>query len=692
MKRKILKKLSRFSKPIKMEDLLEGGKSLKELKESLRELEKEGKVYIDPRGRVILASKAKLIPGRIKVHPRGFAFLKTDTGEEIFIPADAINGAMSGDRVFIKTKRRKGKGTYGEVIKVIERARNKVIGRLELYPAFALLIPDDPSLRDPILIPKKNLTKDAKNGYKALVEITAFPRGAQGAIGKIIRVLGKAGEIETEILSILLSHGVSLEFPEEVERESESLPDEIPEEEIEKRLDLRDKTIVTIDGEDARDFDDAVSVEKDKEGNYILGVHIADVGHYVKEGSKLDEEAFKRGCSIYITDRVIPMLPFRLSNKLCSLIEGEDRLTFSVIMRIDTNGRVLSYELFKSVIRSKARLTYEGVNAFFNGERKEPYASLEKELNLMRELAMILRTRRFSRGALDFNFKEIKVILGENNSVKDIISYERGVGEKIIEEFMIIANECVAEFAFHRLLPFIYRVHEEPDPEKIRELSKFVKLFGYTLKIRGEIKPKHLQALLEEIRGKPEERIISTLLLRSLARARYDVENLGHFGLASRCYTHFTSPIRRYPDLVIHRILAEFLEEGYLKPERQYELSLSLPEAAVNSTKRELEADEIEEEEKKFRKCLYMKDKLGEIFEGAISGIIPQGMFVELDNGIEGFVPLDLMPKDRYIVSEENFMIIGARSRKIYRMGDRVKVQVARSDPLARKIDFFLIE
>ena len=692
MKRKILKKLSRFSKPIKIEDLLEGSKSLRELKESLKELEKEGKVYIDPRGRVILASKAKLIPGRIKVHPRGFAFLKTDTGEEIFIPPDAINGAMSGDRVFIKTKRKKGKGTYGEVIKVIERARNRVIGKLELYPAFALLIPDDPSLRDPILIPKKNLTKDAKNGYKALVEITAFPRGAQGAIGKVIRVLGKAGEIETEILSILLSHGVSLEFPEEVERESESLPDEIPEEEIEKRLDLRDKTIVTIDGEDARDFDDAVSVEKDKDGNYILGVHIADVGHYVKEGSKLDEEAFKRGCSVYITDRVIPMLPFRLSNKLCSLIEGEDRLTFSVIMRIDTNGRVLSYELFKSVIRSKARLTYEGVNAFFNGERKEPYTSLEKDLNLMKELAMILRARRLSRGALDFNFKEIKVILGEDNKVKDIISYERGIGEKIIEEFMIIANECVAEFAFHRLLPFIYRVHEEPDPEKIRELSKFVKLFGYTLKIRGEIKSKHLQALLEEVRGKPEERIISTLLLRSLARARYDVENLGHFGLASRCYTHFTSPIRRYPDLVIHRILAEFLEEGYLEPQRQYELSLSLPEAAMNSTKRELEADEIEEEEKKFRKCLYMKDKLGEIFEGTISGIIPQGMFVELDNGIEGFVPLDLMPKDRYIVSEENFMIIGARSRKIYRMGDRVKVQVVRSDPLARKIDFFLIE
>lgn len=692
MKRRILKALSRASKPMKMEDLLEGGESLKKLKESLRELEREGKIYIDPRGRVMLASRAKLVPGRIKIHPRGFAFLKTDMGEEIFIPPDAINGAMSGDRVFIKTKKRKGRGTYGEVIKVIERARNRVIGRLELYSAFALLIPDDPSLKDPILIPKKNLTKDVKNGYKALVEITAFPRGAQGAIGRIIRILGKAGETETEILSILLSHGVPLEFPEEVEREAESLPESIPPNEIEKRKDFRDKITVTIDGEDARDFDDAVSIEKDEEGNYILGVHIADVGYYVKEGSRLDKEAFKRGCSVYITDRVIPMLPFRLSNNLCSLIEGKDRLSFSIIIKIDPNGKVLNYELYKSIIRSRARLTYEGANAFFEGERKEPYLSLGKELNLMRELALILRRKRLSKGALDFNFKEIKVVLGEKSEVKEIISYERGIAEKIIEEFMILANECVAEFASYRLLPFIYRVHEEPDPEKIRELSRFVKLFGYTLKIRGEIKPKHLQALLEEVKGKPEERIISTLLLRSLARARYDVENLGHFGLASRCYTHFTSPIRRYPDLVIHRILAEFLERGYLHPQRQYQLSLFLPEAALNSTKRELEADEIEEEEKKFRKCLYMRKKLGEIFEGVISGVIPQGIFVELDNGVEGFVPLDLMPKDRYIVSEENFMIIGASSRRIYRMGDRVKVQVVRSDPLARKIDFLLIE
>lgn len=691
----ILNALIKVSKPIYPEDLAnltEGKINIKEIKKVLEELEKEGKVFIDSRGRAILASKLKLLGGRIKVHPRGFAFFKTDSGEEIFIPPSALNGAMNGDKVFIRVKQEKRRSKYGEVIKVIERTKTKLIGKLQVYPAFAMLIPDDPSIKDPILIPKKNLIEEAQDGDKALVEIISFPIGSQGAIGKLVKVLGKAGDVETEILSILLSYDIPLEFPKEVEMESQNLKENIPEEEIKKRLDLRDKIIVTIDGEDARDFDDAVSVEIDSDGNYLLGVHIADVGYYVKEGSELDKEAFKRGCSVYITDRVIPMLPFKLSNKLCSLIEGEDRLTFSIIMKINSSGEIIDYEIKKSVIRSKARLTYEGVNAFFDGNDLEPYKSLTKELHLMRELALILRNRRFSRGALDFNFKETKILLDENGKVKDIINYERGIGEKIIEEFMIAANECIAEFAYHRMIPFIYRVHEEPDPEKIRELGSIVKLFGYSLKIKGEIKPKHLQALLEEIRNKPEERIISTLLLRSLARARYDVENLGHFGLASRCYTHFTSPIRRYPDLVIHRILAEFLEEGYISSQRERELSTWLLEAAKNSTKRELLADEVEEEEKKFRKCLYMKEKLGEIFEGVISGVIPQGIFVELDNGVEGFVPLELMPKDRYIVSEENFMVIGAKAKRIYRIGDRVKVQVVKSDPLTRKIDFLLIE
>ncbi len=692
MKDLILKALSKASKPLKAEDITREISEVENIRRALEELEKEGKVYIDPRGRAILASKLKLVAGRIKVHPRGFAFLLSDTGEEIFIPPSAINGAMSGDRVFVRVKQEKRRGKYGEVIKVIERARTKVIGRLEIYPAFSLLIPDDPSLKDPILVPKKNLIEGAQSGDKVVVEISSFPMGSQGAIGRVIRVLGKAGETETEVLSILLSYDLSLDFPEEVEKESESLPEDIPSEELKKRADFRDKLIVTIDGEDARDFDDAVSVEIGEDGNYILGVHIADVGYYVKEGSKLDMEAFKRGCSVYITDRVLPMLPFRLSNKLCSLVEGEDRLTFSVIIKIDKSGKVLDYELKKSIIRSRARLTYEGVNAFFEGKELEPYSSLRKELELMKELALILRERRLSRGALDFNFKETKIVLDENGKVKDVISYERGIGEKIIEEFMIVANECVAQFAYERLIPFIYRVHDNPDPDKIRELSSILKIFGYNLKIKGEIKPRHLQALLEELRNKPEERIISTLLLRSLARARYDVENIGHFGLASQCYTHFTSPIRRYPDLVIHRILAEFLENGYIPKERYERLSEWLPLATSNSTKRELIADEVEEEEKKFRKCLYMKEKLGEIFEGTISGVIPQGIFVELDNGIEGFVPLDLMPKDRYIVSEENFMVIGAKTKRIYRLGDRVKVQVVKSDPLTRKIDFLLME
>ncbi|MDK2871063.1 MAG: ribonuclease [bacterium] len=692
LKDKILNALIKASKPIKPELLPNVGANIKDIKKAVEELEKEGKVFIDSRGRATLASKLKLLAGRIKVHPRGFAFFKTESGEEVFIPPSQLNGAMNGDKVFIKVKQEKRRGKYGEVIKVIERAKTKLVGRLQIYPAFALFIPDDPSIRDPVLIPKKNLLEGAENDDKVLIELTSFPMGSQGAIGKLVKVLGKAGETETEVLSILLSYDVPLEFPEEVEKESEEIEEYITEEEKRKRLDLREKTIVTIDGEDARDFDDAVSVELDENGNYILGVHIADVGHYVKEGSELDKEAFKRGCSVYITDRVIPMLPFKLSNKICSLVEGEDRLTFSVIIKIDGLGNVLEYDIRKSIIRSKARLTYEGVNAFFEGKEEEPYKSLKRELYLMRELATILRNKRISRGALDFDFKETKILLDENGNVKDIISYKRGIGERIIEEFMILANECIAEFASHRLLPFIYRVHEPPDPAKIRELSSVVKLFGYKLKIRGEIKPKHLQALLEEIKDKPEEKIISTLLLRSLARARYDVENLGHFGLASRCYTHFTSPIRRYPDLVIHRILAEFLEKGYIPPEREKELSNWLIEAAVNSTRRELLADEVEEEEKKFRKCLYMKERLGDIFEGVISGVIPQGIFVELDNGVEGFVPLDLMPRDRYIVSEENFMVIGARAKRIYRIGDKVNVQVVKSDPLTRKIDFLLVE
>ncbi|MCS7233422.1 MAG: ribonuclease R [Synergistetes bacterium] len=688
----ILNALIKASKPLRPEDLTESKANLKEIKKIIEDLEKEGKVFIDSRGRAILASKLKLLAGRIKVHPRGFAFFKTDSGEEIFIPPSALNGAMNGDKVFIKVRQEKKRGKYGEVVKVIERTKTKLIGRLQIYPAFALLIPDDPSIRDPVLIPKKNLLEGAQDGDKAIVEIVSFPMGSQGIIGKVTKVLGKVGETETEVLSILLSYDIPLEFPEEVEEESKLLKEKIPQEEIRKRLDLRDKIIVTIDGEDARDFDDAISIEIGDDGNYILGVHIADVGYYVKEGSELDKEAFKRGCSVYITDRAIPMLPFKLSNQLCSLVEGEDRLTFSVIIKIDRYGEVINYDIRKSIIKSKARLTYEGVNAFFDGKEIEPYKSLKKELYLMKELALILRNKRISRGALDFNFKETKVILAENGKVKDILSYERGIGEKIIEEFMIVANECIAEFAFYRSLPFIYRIHENPDPEKIRELSDILKLFGYSLKIKGEIKPKHLQNLLKEIKDKPEEKIISTLLLRSLARARYDVENLGHFGLASRCYTHFTSPIRRYPDLAIHRVLAEFLEEGYISPQREKRLSAWLIEAAINSTRRELIADEVEEEEKKFRKCLYMKERLGEIFEGIISGVIPQGIFVELDNGVEGFVPLELMPKDRYIVSEENFMVIGAKAKRVYRIGDKVKVQVIKSDPLTRKIDFLLIE
>lgn len=670
---------------------------LDELRETLEHMEAEGLIVKTRKRRYGLPERMNLIVGRLQGSKKGFGFLIPDNPnmKDIYIPVENLNGAMHNDKVIARITKASidTMRSEGEIIRILKRANEKVVGTFENCKKYGFVVPDDQRIYQDIFVSREDFG-GAKNGYKVVVEITQWPEGRRNPEGRVIEILGHKDDVGTDILSIIRGHNLPEEFPQEVEAQASKIPDEISEDIIKNRRDLRDRVIVTIDGEDAKDLDDAISLEVLPNGNYLLGVHIADVSQYVFENSYLDKEALKRGTSVYLLDRVIPMLPKKLSNGICSLNPKVDRLTLSCDMEIDNKGNVVKYDIFESVIKTKERMTYEAVNRILeedDEELKERYRDLVELFKNMEKLMNILRKKRMLRGSIDFDFKETKIILDEKGKPVEIKTYRRGTSEKIIEEFMIVCNETVAEHMYWKELPFVYRVHEDPDPEKIMALNELVHNFGYSIKGADEIHPKALQQLLEKITGKREERLISTLTLRSLQKARYDGASLGHFGLASKYYCHFTSPIRRYPDLMIHRIIKEDIH-GKLNEKRIKELNEIIPKIAEQSSIRERAAEEAEREVEDLKKAEYMAERIGEEYEGIISSVTSFGFFVELENTVEGLVHVSHMEDDFYIFDEVNHALIGERKRKLYRIGDTVRVRVLSVDIANRSIDFVLVD
>jgi ribonuclease R len=670
--------------------------SRKEFYKILDSLEKEGLLIKTINERYAPINNEYLVVGVLEGHERGYGFVVPDDKDrdDIFIPAENMAGAMHGDRVVanILSKSWNGRRAEGEIIRILQRENQFIVGTFEESKNFGFLIPDDQRIAYDIFIPKSSFN-NAKNRQKVVVEITRWPELRRNPEGKVVEILGYLGEKGTDILSIIRQFKLPEEFPEQVQEEAASIGQEISEKDLEGRVDLRHLKTFTIDGADAKDLDDAVSIQVLENGNYSLGVHIADVSHYVKEGSYLDKEALNRGNSVYLIDRVVPMLPKELSNGICSLNPNEDRLTLSVIMEIDRDGNVVNHQIEEAVINSKARLIYDDVSDYLekdDEEAKEKLKDLLIELDHMKDLAKTLYEKRDKRGSIDFDFPETYISLDENGYPVEIGKIERRIANRIIEEFMLVTNETVAEEYFWAEIPFLYRIHEEPAQEKLSDFAKFIHNFGYRLKGK-EIHPKELQMLTKEIKGKKEEIVISTLLLRSLKKAKYSSQPDVHFGLASRYYSHFTAPIRRYPDLVIHRIIKENLK-GRLTPNRQEYLEGVLPDIADHTSMTERRAEEAEREVEDMKKAQYMSDKIGEKYEGIISSLTNFGIFVQLENTIEGLVHFRNMLDDYYNFYEDNYYIIGERTGRIYRLGDVVKVEVVGADPLRRNIDFNLVD
>jgi len=664
-------------------------------RQCLEELEEEGYIYRTKKNRYVAPEKIGLVAGTFQGHERGYGFVvPDDPGQgDLFIQSDRVKGAMHGDRVVARIIRyySDDRNSEGEIVKILFRANEKIVGTFEKSYSVGYVIPDLKKIKGHVIVPLDK-SMGAKPHQKVVVEITRYPEPERNAEGQIVEILGDADEKGVDALSILRAYKIPVDFPEEVIREARSIPQELTPEDYAGRRDLRGLTMVTIDGEDARDLDDAVSLEITENGNYLLGVHIADVSHYVKENSPLDREALKRGTSVYFPDMVIPMLPKELSNGICSLNPKVDRLAFSVFMEIDSLGRVVSHEIVESVINVNERMTYTNVYKIL--EEKDPelierYRPLVPMFEKMKELALILMKRRNIRGAIDFDFEEAKIILDENGKPVKIGKYEITIANKIIEEFMLLCNETVSEHFYWAEIPFVYRIHEDPDPEKIKRLNEFLFNFGVRIKGSGNVHPRALQDVLAKVKGTPQERVISTMMLRSLQKARYSDEHTWHFGLAANYYSHFTSPIRRYPDLIIHRIMKEYLH-GKFDEKRNEHYSSILPEITKHCSERERSAEEAEREYEDLKKAEYMQQHIGETFTGIVSGITSFGMFVELDNTVEGLVRLTSMDDDFYDFDEKLQVLIGVRTGKVYRIGDTVEVVVTNADPKTRQVDFTL--
>lgn len=674
------------------------GKEKKVFGKLLSEMEQEGLIIKTRKKRYGVPERMGLIVGRLESHSRGYGFVVSELEEvrDVFIPSNFMNGGMHRDKVIarINNMGSDSKKCEGEIIRILERANSEIVGTYEDSRNFGFVVPDDNKLSMDVFIPKGE-RNGAKTGSKVVCEITKWPEARRNPEGRIIEVLGDKDDVGTDILAIMRQYKLDPDFPEEVMDEVNAIPEEIPEDEIKRRVDLRHIKMVTIDGADAKDLDDAVSVEKLSNGNYKLGVHIADVAHYVRENTELDKEAVKRATSVYLVDRVIPMLPKKLSNGVCSLNPHIDRLTLTCFMEIDSKGKVVNHEIMESVIKINERMIYEDVSNILEKDDpvlKERYKDLLEDFKTMEELYRILNKRRDDRGAIDFDFPESKVILDDKGKPIEIKRYERRTANRIIEEFMLVCNETVSEHYHWLNAPFVYRVHEEPSLERIEEFNKFIHNFGYHLKgLTEEIHPKTLQDLLKKIEGKKEEAVINTLMLRSLRKARYAPNNLGHFGLAAKYYSHFTSPIRRYPDLMIHRIIKEHLQ-GKLTGKRSEKLKATVAYISDQSSARERIADDAERDTVDLKKAEYMQERIGEVFEGIVSGITSFGMFVELGNTIEGMVRLSSLVDDYYIYNSEHHSLTGERTKKTYRIGDEVTIQVARVDLMQKEIDFNLID
>ena len=662
-----------------------------ELKEVLDILIAEGKIGISKKGKYGKAEEFALA-GTFSGHAKGFGFVTIEGREQdVFIPADKTKGAMDGDKVQIVIEgEARGKRAEGAVLRILEHANKTVIGFYQKNKNFGFVLPDNQKLGQDIFIPQGK-DMGAVTGHKVIVRITDFGDDRKKPEGVITEILGHVNDPGVDILSIIKAYGLPESFPDEVMIQVAGIPDEVEEEEKKNRLDLRHLQTVTIDGEDAKDLDDAISISKENDDHYTLGVHIADVSHYVTENSPLDKEALKRGTSVYLVDRVIPMLPHKLSNGICSLNAGTDRLALSCLMEIDGKGNVIGHRIAETLIQVDRRMTYTAVNAIVTDrdpDVMEEYKDFVPMFDLMKELADILRERRKKRGSIDFDFPESKIILDEKGRPVDIKPYERNAATKIIEDFMLMANETIAEDYFWQELPFLYRTHDYPDPEKMKRLGTFINNFGYTIRTQnGEVHPKELQKLLDKIEGTPEEALISRLTLRSMKQARYTTVCTGHFGLAANYYTHFTSPIRRYPDLQIHRIIKENLRRG-LSDRRFAHYDSILPEVAVQCSSMERRADEAERETDKLKKCEYMSKRIGKEYDGVISGVTNWGLYVELPNTVEGLIRVNDLTGDYFVFDEEHMELVGEMTRKSYKLGQKIRVQVADTDKLTRTIDF----
>lgn len=666
----------------------------------LEEMVTEGLIIQTRKKRYGVPERMGLIVGRLQGHNKGFGFVISDITdiEDVFIPANFMNGAMNEDRVVARinqntTSTRKAEG---EIIKILKRANKEIVGTYEDSRNFGFVIPDDNRINLDVYISKADRNK-ANHGDKVVCEIIEWPDQRRNPEGKIIEVLGHEKDAGTDILAIMRKFKLNPEFPNSVEEEIQGVPQVVgdDDQEILRRQDLRDLQMITIDGADAKDLDDAISLEILANGNYNLGVHIADVAHYVREGSELDKEALARGTSVYLVDRVVPMLPKELSNGICSLNPNLNRLAMSVFMEIDKSGRVINHQIMESIININERMVYEDVSDILEKEDQTliaRYQYLLEDFRNMERLCKLLRKRREDRGAIDFDFDEAKIILDQEGRPLDVVKYERRIANRIIEEFMLVCNETIAENYYWLNIPFVYRVHEEPSMERLEEFNKFIFNFGYSLKgIAKEVHPKTLQELLDKIKGEKEETLISTLMLRSLKKAKYNASNSGHFGLAAKYYCHFTSPIRRYPDLAIHRIIKMTLN-GKIDKRHLEKLKSAVIYIADQSSIRESVADEAERETEDLKKAEYMAQRIGEIYEGIISGVTSFGIFVELDNTIEGMVSLSSIVDDYYIYDNEKHILIGERKKRTFRIGDLVKIQVAKVDVRQREIDFNLVD
>ena len=699
MRDNILNVLSNSDKALdifELQDLLEIStvEETSILSDELRKLEDEVLVYHTNKDKYMLLEKSHLRKGIMRANKKGFGFVEIENMEDdVYISQDNMNGAIHDDVVLVEiTSKMNIDKMEGRILKIIERRVQRFIGLISFdKKGIGHVDLDDSKIKLDIEVPKEK-SLNAVDGHKVVVELGKKISNGKYE-GEVVEIIGHVNDPGVDILSIIYKYDINVDFPDDVKREVADFPMDVSEREHKGRRDLRNEEIFTIDGDDTKDIDDAISIKKLPNGNYELGVHIADVSYYVREGSPLDNEAMERGTSVYLVDRVIPMLPHELSNGICSLNPDVDRLAMSCVMEFDGEGRQVNYEIFPSVIRSRIQMTYKKVNSLLeNNVLPEGYESYEKSLRLMGELSKILRKAKVKRGYIDFGVDEAKILVDEKCVPTDIVLRDRGVGENMIEDFMIAANECVATHIYFMNLPFIYRVHEYPKEEKIRSFLGFVSSLGYT--ITGnvkDVKPTTIQMILEQLREKPEFKILSSLMLRSMQKAVYKPENLGHYGLASTCYTHFTSPIRRYPDLTVHRLLRTYLFEGKMDMGTLRKWEEKLVYISEQSSSRERASIDCEREVEDMKMAEYMEQHIGEHFVGMVSSVTSFGMFVELDNLIEGLVPLRDMD-DFFHYDEEHMTLTGEKTHVKYRIGDKVEIKVVKASKEERTIDFEVIK